>query len=305
MNTIETLRFWCHKILPLVYDESLSYYEVLCKFRAKLNEMVNAINQQNSTIEEFTQTVLNWEQEVEEKIDEKIETALADLEQRLTAEFETWFNDFKSDTDDSVESMLSSYAADFDAKLIEIQGDFDDAMTEFTNTFNAWFDEQEQTIQTTVEEYADQYMQGLDDRVTVLEEEVDGTGGLADTVSGNTTAIGLINSQLNHLWELTTVASLKPIPNTYTSYEVHWDDYDYLIIEPIHYWSAFGNSMYARQRIADSEINNIDLWVSDVVNGTNYAIAKLDTTHLYVKSSGSHANEANYGLRIYGIKIKG
>lgn len=24
-------RFWCQKVLPLVYDDSLSYYEVLCK----------------------------------------------------------------------------------------------------------------------------------------------------------------------------------------------------------------------------------------------------------------------------------
>lgn len=32
--------FWCHKVLPLVYDESLSYYEVLCKVRDKLNELI-------------------------------------------------------------------------------------------------------------------------------------------------------------------------------------------------------------------------------------------------------------------------
>lgn len=32
--------FWCQKVLPLVYDESLSYYEVLCKVRDKLNELI-------------------------------------------------------------------------------------------------------------------------------------------------------------------------------------------------------------------------------------------------------------------------
>lgn len=32
--------FWCQKVLPLVYDESLSYYEVLCKVRYKLNELI-------------------------------------------------------------------------------------------------------------------------------------------------------------------------------------------------------------------------------------------------------------------------
>lgn len=32
------LRFWCQKVLPLVYDESLSYYELLCKILKHLSE---------------------------------------------------------------------------------------------------------------------------------------------------------------------------------------------------------------------------------------------------------------------------
>lgn len=41
---INNLRYWCHKILPLVYDDSLSYYEVLCKTNAKLNEVIDSTN---------------------------------------------------------------------------------------------------------------------------------------------------------------------------------------------------------------------------------------------------------------------
>ena len=41
---IDKLRYWCHKILPLVYDDSLSYYEVLCKTSAKLNEVITSTN---------------------------------------------------------------------------------------------------------------------------------------------------------------------------------------------------------------------------------------------------------------------
>lgn len=41
---IEPFKFWAHKIMPLVYDDSLSYYEVLCKVVAKLNEVVEYIN---------------------------------------------------------------------------------------------------------------------------------------------------------------------------------------------------------------------------------------------------------------------
>lgn len=32
-------KFYCQKVLPLVYDESLSYYEVLCKLTEYMNTM--------------------------------------------------------------------------------------------------------------------------------------------------------------------------------------------------------------------------------------------------------------------------
>lgn len=41
---IKPLHFWCQKVLPLVYDDSLSYYEVLCKLREKINEIIEVSN---------------------------------------------------------------------------------------------------------------------------------------------------------------------------------------------------------------------------------------------------------------------
>lgn len=43
-------RFGCFKILPLVFDEALSYYEVLCKLRNSLNDV---IEQANSIVDEL------------------------------------------------------------------------------------------------------------------------------------------------------------------------------------------------------------------------------------------------------------
>lgn len=33
-------RFWCYKVLPLVYDDSLSYYEILCKVVTYINNLI-------------------------------------------------------------------------------------------------------------------------------------------------------------------------------------------------------------------------------------------------------------------------
>lgn len=42
---LKQLRFWTQKILPLVYDDSLSYYEVLAKLTAKVNEVIETFNE--------------------------------------------------------------------------------------------------------------------------------------------------------------------------------------------------------------------------------------------------------------------
>lgn len=44
-NKIDELRWHCYKVLPLVYDDSLSYYEVLCKVISKINEIINISNE--------------------------------------------------------------------------------------------------------------------------------------------------------------------------------------------------------------------------------------------------------------------
>lgn len=37
---LNSFKFWCQKVLPLVYDDSLSYYEILCKVVDYINNMI-------------------------------------------------------------------------------------------------------------------------------------------------------------------------------------------------------------------------------------------------------------------------
>ena len=41
MPTLRHFRFWCQSVLPLVYDDSLSYYEVLCKVVEYINKLID------------------------------------------------------------------------------------------------------------------------------------------------------------------------------------------------------------------------------------------------------------------------
>lgn len=74
-------RFWCQKVLPLVYDNSLSYYELLCKVVEYLN---NVIKSQNEIIDEI----------------DGLEEALAEV-QKIIDNFDTEF----------AESIIKKYLA--------------------------------------------------------------------------------------------------------------------------------------------------------------------------------------------------
>lgn len=52
-TTIKNFWFWCQKVLPLVYDDSLSYYEVLCQMAEYLNQVIDNVNQLPDFIEDL------------------------------------------------------------------------------------------------------------------------------------------------------------------------------------------------------------------------------------------------------------
>ena len=49
-NSMKPFRFWCQKVLPLVYDDSLSYYELLCKVVDYINNIIKNENELNESI---------------------------------------------------------------------------------------------------------------------------------------------------------------------------------------------------------------------------------------------------------------
>ena len=57
-NKVNFVRGWCYKVLPLVYDDSLSYYEMLCKFKEALNQVIENMNNLPDYIKELIKEFL-------------------------------------------------------------------------------------------------------------------------------------------------------------------------------------------------------------------------------------------------------
>lgn len=67
---INNFWFWCQKVLPLVYDDSISYYEVLCKLSDYLNQVINNVNELPDLVNDAVKEYIT---------DEKLQNALKAL----------------------------------------------------------------------------------------------------------------------------------------------------------------------------------------------------------------------------------
>lgn len=125
----------CQKIIPLVFDQSYSYYEQLCAFLNKLNELVDAVNLQNLTISEFENEI----NELFNQFKNEMRLAFADFQIEMRQEFENFTT--------QITTEWNAYKADLTAqweneKAINtaFRADMQSAWTTYQTELNASFE---------------------------------------------------------------------------------------------------------------------------------------------------------------------
>lgn len=106
------LRFFCQKVLPTIYDDSLSYYECICKIASAVNMLTDDVN-------ELILYVQNLDKEIDAKVAEAVNKYVE------SAEFATMVNNiinrlfepFKSQLVSEWESYKTNLEANIDTKL--------------------------------------------------------------------------------------------------------------------------------------------------------------------------------------------
>ena len=91
-NRIGYLHFWCQKVLPLVYSDSLSYLEVLYKMKEKLNEVIKYTNDIPDYIDKKLLEALD-----EEHLKELISEVFRTIEDAISANNEGTNTHFSTD----------------------------------------------------------------------------------------------------------------------------------------------------------------------------------------------------------------
>lgn len=124
-------RFWCQTVLPLVYDDSLSYYELLNKVVNYLNNVISDLSTMGENIEslftaynQLQEYVNNYflELDLQEEINNKLDEMASDgslstlLAPFIPALVTQWLEDNITPTTPAVDASLSIAGAAADAK---------------------------------------------------------------------------------------------------------------------------------------------------------------------------------------------
>lgn len=221
-DNIPFLRFWCQKVLPAVYDQSLSYYEALCKMGAFLNKMLEELEKMQDNIDALHEAFVKLQAWVNAEI-ERFETDMENRFNEFKQEIYDLFEQYKEEADTYINEQLNKYKTEttewlsqkfeeyktqanqyidqiFEQYKNETNQEFNNWKQEFTNQYNEW------------KSQVDQSISNLGDRVTNIEGD-----------------ISEINSQIDNLEQIVTQNfpkfELKSVRGTGSKY------YQYCIID--------------------------------------------------------------------------
>ena len=118
-NPISPLRaFYVQKVLPAVYDDSLSYYEILAKVQATLNDVVSTTNEQSVIVLEMQQAINDF------------------IHGGYTDTFEEYLDEWFAENSDSfVQKLIDEGII---PEVADIQSDLETAQTNITELFASY-----------------------------------------------------------------------------------------------------------------------------------------------------------------------
>lgn len=142
VDKIAVIRLKLHKVLPAVYDESLSYLEGLSKLSYKLNETIGAVNALNDNVDTLNDSVVELNDRVtavEGEIDgfeAEINQRIAELETSLTSKIDTAIDGMEAEVDEKL-GEVDTKLNDMDARIKDMEQYVQETVTQLTEDFRA------------------------------------------------------------------------------------------------------------------------------------------------------------------------
>ena len=180
LRNVKLFHWWCNKVLPLVYDDSLSYYEVLCKIMSTIKDLIEVEELQNNAITDLDGRVTTAEGDID-NLEGRMDTAEGDIDS-LEGRMETAEGDI-----DNLETRVGTAEDDIDnleTRMGTAEDDIDNLETRM-GTAEDDIDNLETRMGT-----AEDDIDGLETRVGTAEDDIDNLetrmGAAEDDIDGLT-----------------------------------------------------------------------------------------------------------------------
>lgn len=135
---IPNIHYWTQRVLPCVFDESLSYVEKINKLEEEINKLIGEYNT-------FGQNVVSEINTFEEETTNQINTFI----QQVTDEINTFKSDITNQLNTFETSMTNKQNA-FEARILELTQNFETTINNDIATFKQTITTQQQQFETRV-----------------------------------------------------------------------------------------------------------------------------------------------------------
>ncbi len=280
VTKLEKLFFRCHKILPLVYDESLSYYEVLCKVANSVNEVIEATNTLNDNVATLNSNVIAVQQEVEDIANEinsfetSINAKFDELEEEFDIKFETLETSLTRKIDKTIDELnaeVEAFTSQIDTKLQE----FEDNITALVNKELELIDIKFASLNVTLKSYIQTELQKILDSIPEIT-----TVWVIDPTTGE---LGDIQSVVNNIYDLMRYWALTA--DEFDSLGMNCNELDKIKVNGI----PRGLTAYEWDFYAKLYLNKKEQTYGSYLDGTQVTIdVNVDINNSLLKESGCY-----------------
>ena len=219
VNKIASIRVFCHKVLPAVYDESLSYLEQLAKLAYKVDEVITATNALNDNVDVLNDAVIDYGNKLEA------------VEGEITG--------FEADIRASFANLEASINASVDAKLAEVDTKLDSVNTELA-AFEAEITNRVNSLERTL--------------TTIISEEIAALNALYASLADNLRKYveDKVEEAISDIPDLTNIYVIDPTSGKLEKVQVAIDNIFYFQLD-----NALTIDEYNRLELTANELNGL------------------------------------------------
>lgn len=158
---VPNIHYWTQRVLPCVFDESLSYVEKINKLEEEINKLIEEYNT-------FGQNVVTEINTFEEETTNQINTFI----QQITNEINTFKSDITNQLN-TFETTITNKQNAFETRILELTQEFETAINNDIATFKQTMTTQQEEFENRVTEENQQFMNQVNQSISDMQLIVD------------------------------------------------------------------------------------------------------------------------------------